>query len=94
MNTKEMYEEIAVLLGAVAKAFDLSDQDAAKGLEDGRITLQMAVDQDGQRFVRATHQGRGVRIYDGRVYYEDTAYEDTGAEPDDDGCGGGCSCGR
>ncbi len=70
MNTKEMYDEIAVLLGAVGKAFGLNDQQAAQGLEDGSISLEMALDADGQRYVRVGHGGRFVRIYDGRVFYE------------------------
>lgn len=83
MNTKQMYDEIAALLGAVGKAFDLSDQQAANGLEDGSIALEMSVDDDGRRFVRAVHQDRGVRIYDGRIVYDEAP-----AAP------GGCSCGH
>lgn len=83
MNTKEMYDEIAALLRAVGKAFELSDQQAAQGLEDGSIALEMSVDGDRRRFVRAVHQGRGVRIYDGRIVHDDP--------PDQPG---GCSCGH
>ena len=70
MTTKEMYDEVSALLGAVAKAFDLTDAQAAQGLEDGTVSLEMSFDPDGQRFVRAGHGGRFVRIYDGRVFHE------------------------
>lgn len=89
MNTKEMYDEIAALLGAIGKAFDLSDQQTARELEEGRISLAMSLDESGQRFVRAGRDGRFVRVYDGRVYFEPAAADD------DEGCGDeGCGCGR
>lgn len=70
MNTKEMYDEVAALLGAVGKAFGLEDAQAAQGLEDGSISLEMAMDAEGKRYVRAGYGERFVRIYDGRVFYE------------------------
>jgi hypothetical protein len=70
MNTKEMYDEIAALFGAIAKAFGLTDQQAAEGLTKGEISVEMGQDEDGRRFVRAGHEGKFIRVYDGRVLHE------------------------
>lgn len=76
MTTKEMYDEIAALLGAIAKAFGIDDAEAAQGLEDGTISLDIAQDQDHRRYVRAGHGGGFIRIYDGRVVREGEVGED------------------
>lgn len=86
---KEMYDEIAQLLGNIGKALDLPDDQVAKAVEDGSVALQMAMDERGQRYVRATHAGRSARLYPGAILHEEPKPE----EPDE-GCGGGCSCGR
>lgn len=83
MSTREMYDQIATLLGIIAKALDAPEAEVAKAVEEGRIVIAMAADDDGRRYVRAAWAGRAVRIYDGAVFYEDA--------PDG---GQGCDCGR
>lgn len=86
MSAKEMYDEIATLLGLIGKALEVPDDQVAKALEEGRITLETGVDDRGERYVRAVCDTRAARIYQGAILYEQGT-----PEPDE---GHGCSCGR
>lgn len=84
MTAKEMYDEIATLLGTIAKALEVPEDQVAKAVEDGGVVIEMGVDDNGRRYVRASRDGRAARIYDGAILYEDQA------PPRE----GGCSCGH
>ncbi len=88
MSAKEMYDEIATLLGLIGKALEVPDDQVATAVEEGRITLDTGVDERGERYVRASCVGRAARIYDGAILYEEGATEPQAEE------GHGCSCGR
>ncbi len=85
---KEMYDQIAALLGTIAKALDIPEDQVGKAVEDGRVALEMGVDEDGRRYVRAAAGGRAARLYEGAIRYE------PGSEPSDEAGDGGCGCGR
>lgn len=63
----EMYDEINTLVGSLAHAFDLEGPQAAKAVEAGAMTLQLGVDAEGDRYVRAEFQGKMVMVYPGRA---------------------------
>ncbi len=85
---KEMYDEIAQLLGGIAKALDMPDDQVAKAIEDGAIQLEMGADERGERYIRVSRDGRAARLYAGAILHEN---ETTPVEDED--CGG-CNCGR
>jgi len=65
-ENREMYQEIAALVGAIAKALEVTDDEAANGLEDGSIKLGFAEDEQG-RFLLMEHNGRQARLYQGAI---------------------------
>ena len=67
MTEKEMHGEIAALVGAIAKALDLSEADTARHLEAGDIAMVLGDDERGERFVQVTCQGRTAKIYQGAI---------------------------
>ena len=90
MDEREMYDEVNALLGAVAKALDVSDMEVINALEQGRLGMEMKTDADGCNYIEATCDGKIAQIHPGAIYRP-------GDHPDADkgggGCGGGCSCG-
>lgn len=70
---REMYQEIAELVGTIAKAFLMEDADAIRCLEAGEISLSFDEDDNGNPFVLATYQGRRARLYKGAISYETAA---------------------
>ncbi len=62
-RNREMYDEIAALVGALAKTFALKESEAAAALESGNMKLDFAADANGNRFVAATFSGKTARIY-------------------------------
>lgn len=70
---REMYAEIAALVGSLAKTFAMKDADVAAALESGAITLDFATDANGNRFVAATYGGKTARLYQGAIKREDEA---------------------
>jgi hypothetical protein len=84
---KEMYDEIAQLLGGIAKALDMPDDQVAKAVEEGKIRMEMGTDERGERYIRVSRDGRAARLYAGAILHETAPVED-------EDCGGGCSCGR
>jgi hypothetical protein len=89
MENREMFEEIAALIGSIAKAFDISDTDVVAAIEQGGLGMEMITDAEGRNCVEATHNGRVARIYPGAIY----RVGDQPPDADED-CGGGCSCGH
>lgn len=69
-DTREMYKEIATLIASLAKAFELSDSDVVAALDNNAIVLDFGEDENENRFVRATHGGKTVRIYQGAIKQE------------------------
>lgn len=96
MDNREMYNEINALVGAVAKAFDTSETEVITAIEQGRLGMEMHVDEDGRNFIEASFDERSVRIYQGAIFRQDDNGDDLGAAPEaEDGCGGGgCGCGH
>lgn len=92
MNEREMYDEINALLGAVAKALDVSEMDVVTAIEQGRLALEMKTDAEGRNFVAAECDGKSAHIYAGAIFRPDD--RPSAAEEPDEGCGGGCSCGH
>lgn len=70
MENRDMYTEITTLVGSIAKALDLSEDDTVKALEAGTISIAMTEDDDGQRFIGLEYQGKKVRLYKGAIYYD------------------------
>ncbi|KIL99120.1 hypothetical protein CCC_03338 [Paramagnetospirillum magnetotacticum MS-1] len=89
MENREMFEEIAALIGSIAKAFELSDGDVVAAIERGDLGMEMLTDDEGQNCVEVTHSGRVARIYPGAIFR-------VGDQPQDkeEECGSGCSCGH
>lgn len=79
-----MYDEVAALLGTIAKTFDLTDADAAKAVEEGRVAIDMGSDDTGARYIRISMAGRAARIYPGAILHESESAPE-------EGCG--CTCG-
>lgn len=93
MENREMFDEINALIGSVAKAFDTSETEVITAIEQGRLGMEMLVDDDGRNFLEASLDERSVRIYQGAIFRADDAGPDDPAETADEG-GGGCSCGH
>lgn len=88
MENREMYSEINALVGTVAKAFDTSEMEVVTAIEQGRLGMEMLVDEDGRNYIGTSLDGRVVRIYQGALFRQG----DGPAETSDSG--GGCSCGH
>lgn len=69
MDQREMYAEVNALLGAIAKAFDITPEQAARAVEAGEITMGMAEDERGERYLDAAYAGRKARLYQGAIRY-------------------------
>ena len=98
-DQREMYEEINALLGALAKALDIPAEDVARGLEEGSIRLSMGIDERGEKFITALHNGAQVNLYNGAIQYAPEEAETPAPAPapvaSGGGCGGGgCGCGH
>ena len=62
-DPREMYAEIAALVGTLAKTFSLKDAEATEALESGHMTLDFAKDANGNRYVVAALGGKTARVY-------------------------------
>lgn len=96
MESREMYDEINALIGAVAKALDTSEMEVITAIEQGRLGMEMKSDKDGRNFVEVQFDERNVRIYQGAIFREGDR-PDGLIKPDaafEDDCGGGCTCGH
>jgi len=92
MENREMYNEINALVGAVAKALEISEGDVVSLIEQGNLTMEMLIDDEGRNYLAVSCDERSARIYEGAIFREGDQPE---ADDDDDGCAsGGCSCGH
>jgi hypothetical protein len=66
-DTREMYTEIAALIGAIAKALVMKDNDVSEALERGVMTLEFGMDANNNRFVAVTYEGQTARVYQGAI---------------------------
>lgn len=66
-----MFEELNALVGAIAKALEIKDAEAAKAIEEGRLGLELGVDENSHKFVTATYGGKSVRVYQGAILRPD-----------------------
>ena len=69
-DPREMYTEIGALIGAIAEAFGISQDDAVKAVEQNRIAMSLVRDSNGNPFVEATYDGRAARLYQGAIKRE------------------------
>jgi hypothetical protein len=88
MDEREMFDEINALVGAVAKALDISAIEVATAIEQGRMAMEMDSDAHGN-FLTVTCDDKTAKIYQGAIFRPGDS-----AEPDEEDCGGGCSCGH
>lgn len=93
MESREMFDEINALVGAVAKALNTSEIEVITAIEQGRLGMEMLVDEQKRNYIAVDFDERSVRIYPGAIYREGDAPE-AAAEDKKDDCGGGCSCGH
>ena len=66
-DTREMYGEIATLMGALAKALTLSESDTIAAVERGEVTINFGKADNGNRFIAAGYQGKVVLLYQGAI---------------------------
>lgn len=69
-DNREMYDEINALVGSLAKAFEIDEKQVVEDLEAGRIALDMAEDENGNRYLAAVRGDRTARIYQGAIQYD------------------------
>ncbi|MSO72647.1 MAG: hypothetical protein EXQ84_03430 [Rhodospirillaceae bacterium] len=70
-ENREMYSEIAALVGTLAKTFAIEERVAAAGIESGALTLNFAADANGNRYVAASYAGRAARLYKDAIKHAD-----------------------
>jgi hypothetical protein len=70
MDEREMYAEMNALLAAIAKAFGIEAEQAARAVEAGEVVIDMQEDPLGERYLAARYQGRSAKIYQGAIRYE------------------------
>jgi hypothetical protein len=69
-DPRELYEEITALMGGIAKAFELNEDEASSAVEQGEIALTFDTDANGNRFVLARYGERAARLYAGAIKQE------------------------
>ena len=69
-DKREMYTEIGALIGAIAEAFGISEDEAVRAVEQNRIAMTMVRDSNGNPYVEATLEGRSARLYQGAIKRE------------------------
>lgn len=97
MESREMYDEINALVGTVAKALDTSEMEVITAIEQGRLSMEMLTDSEDRNYLQVVFDERSVRIYQGAIFREGDQPEAVAvavAGDEDDGCGGGCTCGH
>ena len=71
-DPREMYSEIAAMIGALAKTFAIDEGATAAALESGAMALEFGRDANGNRFVAATFDGKTSRIYQGAIKHDES----------------------
>ena len=63
--SREMFDEINTLIGAVARALDMTDGQVVAAIEEGRLGMEMLTDAEGANFIRATCDDKSADIRQG-----------------------------
>ena len=72
-NQREMFDEIAALMGGIAKAFNLDESQTITAIEQGTIEMKFETDANGNPFVLATYGDKSARLYAGAIKQESDA---------------------
>ena len=64
-STREMFEEINALIGAVAKALDTSETEVVTAIEQGRLNMELLTDDEGSNYVQVECDGKSADIRQG-----------------------------
>ena len=70
-ENRELYSEIAALIGSLAKSFAIKDSEVAAALESGAMALDFGRDANGNRYVAARYQDQTARVYQGAIKREE-----------------------
>ncbi|MEQ8508115.1 MAG: hypothetical protein RIF37_17540 [Rhodospirillaceae bacterium] len=70
---REMFEEIAALMGGISRAFELDEGQAISAVESGEIQMSFETDSNGKPYVLATHGEKTARLYSGAIKQETVA---------------------
>ncbi len=70
-DSREMYGEIANLIGSLAKALAMTDAEVIGAVERGEVTVDFGQDPNGNRFVAVTYGERKIRIYQGAIQHDE-----------------------
>jgi len=62
-ETREYFHEISDLMKVISNAFNLSDSDTIKFIENNKIKIELDSDIDGSAFVIADYGEKSIRIY-------------------------------
>ncbi len=72
-QNREMFAELNALVGTIAKALELSEEETIAALEANAIAITLEEDDKGQRFVGVRHGEKVVRIYQGALLHQPDA---------------------
>ena len=64
-SSREMFEEINALIGAVAKALEISEPEVVAAIEEGRLNMELLADQNGSNYVQVECDGKTADIRQG-----------------------------
>jgi len=92
MDEREMFNEINALIGAVATALDIGEMEVITAIEEGRLGLEMLVDDEGRNYIDAKCDDKSARVYPGAIFRPGDKPK-PGDEPES-GHGEGCGCGH
>lgn len=70
MESREMFNEINALVGAVAKALGITEMEVVSAIEQGDLGMEMLEDGEGRNYVSVTFDGREARVYPGAIFRE------------------------
>lgn len=64
-SSREMFEEINALIGAVAKALEIGEPQVVAAIEEGALTMELLTDDQGANYLRVEHDGKAADIRQG-----------------------------
>lgn len=67
VDGREHYDEINALVGAIAKALGLPDEQVAKEIEAGAITLSLGEDDNANRCIDVQRGEVHAQVYQGAI---------------------------
>lgn len=68
--SREMFDEIAALMGGIARAFELDENETITAVEKGAIEMAFEKDVNGNPYVLATFGEKSARLYAGAIKQE------------------------